>query len=174
MLQTNFDEEIDLNYCRAGMGKRFANYIIDVIVFYILVILLGIAIGLLRPDLLPGEDEGFAERIISLICYGILMFIVEAACGGKTLGKVITGTKAVNVDGSDINFQKAFLRNIIRCVPFDAISALGTPSNPWHDAWSHTLVIDEKLLDLQRKKEIFYTELRFSNTENERSLNPEN
>ena len=142
MQQTSFLEEIDLNYCRASTGKRFANYIIDVIVFYILVILLGIAIGLLRPDLIPEEDGGILERIISLICYGLLMFIIEAACGGKTLGKVITGTKAVNIDGSDMSFQKAFVRNIIRSIPFNAFSALGTPSDPWHDRWSETMVID--------------------------------
>lgn len=174
MQQTNFDEQIDLNYCRASTGKRFANYLIDVMLFYIVAILLGIAIGLLRPDLLPGEEQGFAESIISLVCYGLLMFIVEAACGGKTLGKLITGTKAVNTDGSNINFQKALLRNFIRCIPFEALSALGSPSNPWHDAWSHTMVIDEKLLDLQRRKEIFYTELSSQNVENDISLESKN
>ncbi|MDQ8004478.1 MAG: RDD family protein [Pedobacter sp.] len=163
MEQTNFEEELDLTYCRASTGKRFANYIIDMIVFYILVILLGIAIGFFKPELLPEGDGGILERIISLICYGLLMFIIEAACHGKTLGKVITGTKAVNMDGSDIGFQKAFTRNIIRSIPFNALSAFGTPCNPWHDAWSDTMVVDEKKLDLQRRKEIFYTELRSSN-----------
>ncbi|SOD17406.1 RDD family protein [Pedobacter xixiisoli] len=172
MRQTNFDEQIDLNYCRASTGKRFANYIIDMIVFYILVILLGIVVGLLRPDLFLDEEEGTGifERIISLICYGLLMFIIEAACGGKTLGKVITRTKAVNIDGSDMSFQKVFVRNIIRSIPFNAFSALGTPSDPWHDRWSETMVIDEKLLDLQRRKEIFYTELSAKAEKNELSV----
>jgi hypothetical protein len=29
-------------------------------------------------------------------------------------------------------------------VPFEAFSALGTPSYPWHDKWTRTVVIDEK------------------------------
>lgn len=161
----NFGEDIDLNYCRASTGKRFANYIIDMIVYYILVIMLGIAIGLLNPELIPDENGGILDRIISLICYALLMFVIEAACGGKTLGKLITGTKAINADGSDISFQKAFMRNIIRAIPFNALSAFGTPCNPWHDAWSNTLVVDEKKLDLQIRKEAFYTELSSSTAE---------
>jgi uncharacterized RDD family membrane protein YckC len=63
---------------------------------------------------------------------------------GKSIGKLITGTKAVNEDGSDISFGKAFARGFSRAVPFDAFSALGDPSYPWHDKWTNTYVIDEK------------------------------
>ena len=161
MEQTDFLEEVDLTYCRASVGKRFANYLIDVLVFYILAVIGGVIIGILRPDLFLGEDDGgILANIISLICYGLMMFVIEAACHGKSLGKVITKTKAVNIDGSDITFQKAFVRNIIRCIPFNAFSALGTPSIPWHDAWSDTMVIDEKKLEFFRTKETFFTELK--------------
>lgn len=163
MEQTHFQRELDLEYCRAGMGKRFANYIVDTLVFYILIIMLGMAIGILRPELIPNESDGVMSNIISLICYGLMMFVIEAACHGKSLGKLITKTKAVNVDGSEITFQKAFVRNIIRCIPFNALSAFGTPCNPWHDAWSHTIVIDERKLDLQLRKDAFFSELNVQN-----------
>lgn len=160
MEQAKLLEEIDLNYCKASMGKRFANYVVDVISFYILLVLTSIGLVYLRPEFTDEDDgSGIVGDVIYLICYALLMFIIEAFSRGKSLGKLITRTKAINIDGSDINFQKAFLRNIIRCIPLDVISAFGIPSNPWHDLWSHTMVIDEKLYALQRRKQVFFSEL---------------
>ncbi|HEX9513187.1 MAG TPA: hypothetical protein VF939_22005 [Puia sp.] len=34
-------------------------------------------------------------------------------------------------------------------VPFEVFSALGSPCHPWHDRWTDTLVIDERLSQLQ-------------------------
>jgi hypothetical protein len=36
----------------------------------------------------------------------------------------------------------------VRLVPFEQFSALGSPSYPWHDRWTKTIVIDEKLTTL--------------------------
>ncbi|KQM78310.1 hypothetical protein ASE74_14850 [Pedobacter sp. Leaf216] len=150
----NFDnsyQEIDLEYCRASSGKRFANYIIDTAVFYILAFGLGIVIGIFKRSLLNDIDD-LALRLITLLFYGIVMFMTEAMCNGKSLGKLITGTRAVNYDGTDMSFQKALVRNIVRAIPFNALSALGTPSIPWHDRWSDTMVVDEKKLPLQTQR----------------------
>lgn len=142
---------VDLNYCRATTGKRFANYIIDTLVFYIVVFGLGIVIGILKPNLLEDLDN-LSLRLIMLLFYAIVMFMTEAMSNGRSIGKLITGTRAVNEDGSDMTFQKAFVRNIIRAIPFNALSALGTPSHPWHDRWSDTIVIDEKKLALHTNR----------------------
>ena len=71
-----------------------------------------------------------------LILYGLYMFIVEAMFKGKTLGKLITGTRAVNEDGSNLSAKTAFFTGLSRVVPFEAFSALGTPSYPSHDKWT--------------------------------------
>ena len=42
----------------------------------------------------------------------------------------------------------AFLRSLCRLVPFEPFSALKKPSYPWHDRWTRTLVIVEKLSNL--------------------------
>ena len=86
----------------------------------------------------------FSERIVGLIAYAIVMSLIEAIFRGKSIGKLITGTKAINEDGSDISFAKAFARGFVRAVPFNALSAFGHPSFPWHDKWTNTYVIDEK------------------------------
>ena len=92
------------------------------------------------------DSAGFDlfDRLASMALYGLYIGAVEALFGGKSLGKLITRTRAVNDDGTRISTGTAFLRGLSRAVPFSAFSALGTPCYPWHDRWTHTLVIDEK------------------------------
>lgn len=146
-----FNEDLNLDYCRASTGKRFANYIIDVIVFYIVMFCVIIIVEILKPGLFD-EINSLVDRLITLLCYGLLMCFIEAVSNGRSLGKLITGTRAVNTDGTDIDFQKAFVRNIVRAIPFNALSALGTPCEPWHDRWSDTIVIEEKKVALQKQR----------------------
>ncbi len=132
----------------ASTGKRFANYIIDIIVFYVLIFVIVFVLALLNmPIFNESESSGFdiISNIIALLLYGIYMFAVEALFKGKSLGKLITGTRAVNLDGSRISTTTALGRGFSRAVPFDTFSALGSPSNPWHDKWNNTTVMDEKL-----------------------------
>jgi len=134
---------------QASGGKRFANYIIDLIVFYALIFFAGIVIALVNPvviDSINENDDGFniIERLVTLVLYGIYMFIIEAIFKGKSLGKLITGTRAVNADGSNISAGTALFRGLSRAVPFNALSALGSPAYPWHDKWTKTYVIDER------------------------------
>lgn len=72
------------------------------------------------------------------------MFAQEAFFKGKSFGKLITRTRAVNLDGSAMTIRTAMLRALSRSVPLEAFSALGSPCNPWHDKWTKTMVMDEK------------------------------
>ena len=145
-------KEFEVNLVQASTGKRLANYIIDLFVFYILFILFTILIAYNSPETLEDintESSGsglldrLLDRLLTMLIYGLYMFLIELLFKGKSLGKLITGTRAVNEDGSAITLKSAFLRGISRAVPFDQFSALGTPSYPWHDKWSDTYVIDE-------------------------------
>jgi len=47
---------------------------------------------------------------------------------------------------------------IVIAIPFNPLSALGSPCSPWHDRWSQTMVIEEKMVALQAQKtELFST-----------------
>jgi uncharacterized RDD family membrane protein YckC len=134
---------------QASGGKRFANYLIDLIVFYLLAFMTGIVIGMLSPDTINSIDEENTEfnivtNLAFISIFVLYMFGTEAIFKGKTLGKLITGTRAVNEDGSNISIKTALLRGLSRVVPFEAFSALGSPSHPWHDKWTNTYVIDER------------------------------
>jgi len=148
--QEHLFAEPEYQLVQASSGKRFANYIIDLVVFYALLFGSGIIIGLLNPVALDSisEDDsvGFnlLDRLLGLVLYGLYMFVIEALFKGKSLGKLITGTRAVNEDGSNVSVKTAFFRGLSRAVPFNAFSALGTPAYPWHDRWTKSYVIDEK------------------------------
>ena len=135
-------------YVRASAGKRLANYIIDIIVFYFLLITAGILIALVSPSSIndaTAESAGInlMERILSLFIYAIYMAVVEAIFKGKSVGKFITKTRAVNLDGSTISTRTAILRAFSRAVPFCVFSAFGNPCDPWQDRWTNTMVIEE-------------------------------
>ena len=135
------------NVVRATAGKRLANYIIDLVMFYLLAFLVGIGIALVHPEVFEGMDDdsfNLGAQLLTLMCYALYMAVVEAIFKGKTLGKLITGTRAVNLDGSKISTKTAFTRGLCRAVPFCAFSALGSPCDPWQDRWTDTMVMDEK------------------------------
>lgn len=144
---------VSVEYARADTGKRFINYIIDVIVFYLLFLGVGILMAIVSPetiDSLLAEEQSagaaLGDRILSILFYAVYMSLVEAIFKGKSLGKLITGTRAVNLDGSRISAGTAFARGFSRAVPFCAFSALGSPCNPWQDKWTNTIVVEEKRL----------------------------
>lgn len=76
--------------------------------------------------------------------YGIYMGVMEMVFQGRSLGKLITGTKAVTENGVSVDARKALLRGLIRAVPFNGLSGFGYYCNPWHDRWTNTHVIDIK------------------------------
>ncbi|MGX5817095.1 RDD family protein [Chitinophaga lutea] len=140
---------------QASTGQRFANYLIDSIVFYVFIIfVVFFYVATTGVNIFNYEDTAvndLLDRLVSMILYGLLFGLIEGVFKGKTLGKVITGTRAVNADGTPISFGTAFLRGLVRIIPFDALSALGTPSYPWHDRWTKTMVVDMKKSILPEK-----------------------
>lgn len=135
-------------YERASSGKRLANYLIDIVVFYLFIFVFAFVIAYLAPDILDPfveESPGFnlLDRLVSLILYGLFMSLVEIIFKGKSVGKFITKTRAVNLDGTPISAATAFGRGFSRAVPFCAFSALGDVCNPWQDRWTNTIVIND-------------------------------
>jgi uncharacterized RDD family membrane protein YckC len=136
-------------YVRADAGKRFANYILDIIVYYILMFVIGMLYGLIFPEYVDENatyltGSQLYDTLLSIFIYILYMSLVEGLFYGKSVGKLITGTRAVNLDGSRISIGTAFGRGFSRAVPFCPFSAFGTPCNPWQDDWTNTMVIDSK------------------------------
>ena len=68
--------------------------------------------------------------------------LFEKLFKGYTVGKLITGTRAIREDGKELTFKNAILRSLSRMVPFEPFSAFG--GSPWHDRWTKTRVIKSR------------------------------
>ena len=143
------DVEEQLYMEPASKGLRFANYIIDVLVFYAIIFVVGLFYGLALvssgeqiEDSMLVQETGNAVLMQYLFAIVIIVgyyTVFEATTKGRTLGKFITGTQAVREDGSNITWKDAFIRSLCRLVPFEPFSTFGVL--PWHDSWSKTIVI---------------------------------
>jgi uncharacterized RDD family membrane protein YckC len=132
----------------ASPGKRFINYIIDLIVVFFFLISALVIIGLFNPSIFEYMEEyasnDLFSRVFFMVFYALFMGLSEGLMSGKTLGKYITKTRTVmGEDGSRISFGTAVLRGFCRAIPFDQLSALGGFCHPWHDKISKTVVVDE-------------------------------
>ena len=115
----------------AKQGTRLLHFIID----YVLYIGVCFVIGVVSV-LIDQEELATFLTWPALIGYYVFFEGVFAA----TPGKMIMGSRVVQLDGSKPTLGQVFLRTIIRFVPFEAFSFLGSTSG-WHDRWSKTRVI---------------------------------
>lgn len=153
-LDTNLltDIEQDIALERANTGIRFANFLIDTIFYYGIMLLVGVAMGIIvestggniESSFIVQEDAASIslQYLLSFASYLGVFTLLEGAARGKSLGKLITGTRALKIDGSDLTWKDALMRSLCRIVPFEAFSAFG--GNPWHDRWTDTFVVKDR------------------------------
>jgi uncharacterized RDD family membrane protein YckC len=145
---------LEITYEYASTGQRFLNYLIDNLLMryglsYLTEIALGMILQIVAPEYLQKIafeqttlDMLLLAYLIAIINYTIYYTICEKAFKGYTLGKLITGTRAIRVDGEELTFKDALLRSLSRFVPFEAFSGFG--GHPWHDRWTNTMVIKSR------------------------------
>ena len=144
------DEEV-FNYTEASTGQRFLNYLIDAIFMqYAVGTLTGYALGFLINAIDEDSlyqffsDENSLSYVASLYFIGLINYLLyytfcEKIFKGYTLGKLITGTKAIRTDGKELTLRNVTLRTLSRLVPFEPFSVWG--DGLWHDRWTGTMVI---------------------------------
>lgn len=144
ILDRPLDDGMDQDLTPASTGKRFANYLIDVIVYYILSAVWGVVLAFTSPETVLEENASNMLTLyltVFLILFGYYT-IMEAAFNGKTIGKLITRTRAVREDGSPLGWDKAALRSLCRFIPFEPFSFLAG-SVGWHDSIPKTRVVND-------------------------------
>ena len=125
----------------ASKGKRFANYIIDTIVFMVLYVPVMLLFGIGGMD----PEGGGSILLLYLIIYGIWVgyYTFTEYQWGKSVGKMITKCKVVDdATGGKPTLRQAFLRSLSRLVPFEAFSLLFR-DKAWHDTWLDTSVVED-------------------------------
>lgn len=150
-LLQDLEQEIYLE--SASQGARFADFLIDGIAIRALIYIGGAMIAFLAtPDVVSSDESLSISRVFYQSPYGLFLTgyliavlvnisyytILEGSSNGRTLGKLVTGSKAIRQDGGPITWKDAFVRSLCRVVPFEVFSGFGTP---WHDRWSNTQVV---------------------------------
>ncbi len=153
-----FKLDKDLN---VSLGARLANYLIDyvcviVLIYVILIGLMVFAAIIGSQELLDriqniNKIEEYGLAIVSILLYYNIFEIFFS----RTIGKFITKTIVVNINGEKPDTQEILVRSLCRLIPFDNLSFLGTPNKGWHDSISKTYVVKKELLE--KKKELFYS-----------------
>ncbi|HUR65630.1 MAG TPA: RDD family protein [Chitinophagaceae bacterium] len=144
-----FNDEV--MYTAASQGQRFINWLIDNILLRIVVAKLTVKILInfllsVEPEFTYrnfGGDPTFAAYLLSFVFvtfhYLFYYTICEKAFKGYTLGKLLSGTRAIRADGGELTVKDALLRSLSRMVPLEAFS--GFSNQPWHDKWTKTTVV---------------------------------
>ncbi|MFM2224559.1 MAG: hypothetical protein RJA07_761 [Bacteroidota bacterium] len=138
--QNILDQEQIINaesYINASATKRFLNYIIDLVVFYALMFLIGVVGALVDPVFVI--KYAYVIAIVLLLLY----YIVLEGTTSKTIGKMVTGTKVIDEEGNNISFKTALLRTLCRLIPLEAFSFFGEGARGWHDSITDTRVVNK-------------------------------
>lgn len=130
----------------ADKSRRLTNFLIDTVAYYALVFALSFLLGVLsyvgQIDLisfLNNQAGGLLFAVVIMLLYYVPMEYYT----GRTLGKLMTGTYVVSMDGAKPSFNQILLRSLTRLVPFELFSFLGK-NNGWHDKWTNTQVCYKK------------------------------
>lgn len=127
----------------ASKNKRFVNYLID----YVMVIIFGmIILGFAAVTGIYDLDAEYflVDEIVGILAYFGYYLVIENTLRGQSIGKLLTKSRAVGEDGSEVTFKQVLWRSLSRLVPFEQLSFIGEHSKGWHDKWSGTIVIDLK------------------------------
>ncbi|MBB4800046.1 putative RDD family membrane protein YckC [Flavobacterium nitrogenifigens] len=119
---------------------RFVNFLIDFILVFVLYFSISPNIESLLS--LTAQYERAIYRIAALLIFIAIYYIVLEHKYQKTLGKIITKTKVVNLEGEKAELSDIVNRTFCRLIPFDRVSFFFS-RNGIHDVMSKTKVIKD-------------------------------
>ena len=127
---------------------RFTNFIIDNIFIFIINYCFGFLVALwyfstdsvIAYKILASINDRVLQWIIGTFHVFLYYFLSEYFLKGRTFGKMITGTRVVDVNGLPPSSWEYLLRTICRIIPLEAVSFLF--NDGWHDKWSETKVVN--------------------------------
>ena len=119
----------------ANSGKRFLNLLIDVGIVIFLVVIFNKIIYSRSIFSYFGLFKILDIAVIFAYFYGLENSI------GQTVGKMITKTKVVNLEGGKPTTQQMLVRTFSRVIPLEPVLLIG---GKWlHDSLSQTRVVNQ-------------------------------
>jgi uncharacterized RDD family membrane protein YckC len=156
----NFSENIlpdygssDNLWMVASGWKRLANYFIDLIFIYLMIIVFSAELGVFA--LVTQTDISWVERESDVVGFLIGIFVIFLYYGffeslfSASIGKFITGTRVITNEGGKPGLKTVLGRTLSRCIPFEFLTFLKKNPIGMHDHLADTIVIDIKKQRLQ-------------------------
>ena len=135
-----FDLEQPLEPVPVGKLIRLANYFIDYLMQILLVMLYFFIAAGIGGDEAMTKLDGVPAFLLGLMALFPYYLVMESTMG-RTVGKIVTGTKVVNEDGYEPSFNQILGRTFARIIPFEAVTFLGHETRGWHDSMPNTYVV---------------------------------
>ncbi|GAB2696358.1 RDD family protein [Mucilaginibacter koreensis] len=121
-------QNIDIDYELAGLGERMVARIIDMGLFFVILIASLIIIGL-KADNRGSNDEPYLIIGILAVVYGLLFVFYDLLCEifmhGQSIGKRIMKIKVISLEGKQPTIGQYLLRWLFRIVDFSLTAQLG-------------------------------------------------
>ncbi len=133
-------EEVNSN--TVGVGTRFLNFIIDLFVWFILVTIISLIIN----PFIQTTDQLALQIVTYILFFGtyVAYYSIMEIKFQKTVGKFLTKTKVVKMNGEKAENIDIIARSFYRLIPFDRLSFLFV-KNGIHDFLSKTNVVMDKV-----------------------------
>ena len=138
-------EDFEDAYRLADSSLRFVNFIFDRLI--VGGIFMGIMFSLVMVEEMTGASGDFMGLLLILILPVSITayYAVMEKIYGKTLGKMLSKTRVVDVSGKPISWGQALGRTFARLIPFEPFSILfSDKSIGWHDSLSNTRVVRDQ------------------------------
>lgn len=129
----------------ASKKKRFFGFVIDRVFGYLFAVTLLIIVYFPFPNVIDDlEKNTLLDKLITLLLL-LVYYIFFEYFFQKSIGKMILGMKVINeYSNTKPSFKQIVGRKLSRIIGWEAFFYLSS-NELWHDKWSETMVIDEKL-----------------------------
>lgn len=132
----------------ASLGKRFGTFVIDYLLTQVVVGILAVIYIAANPHKLSTlvddtQNKGM-DYLLGISGFVVYYWFFESVCQGRTIGKMIFGTRALTTEGALMSSGTVLKRTLSRLVPFDPFSFFGGYASGWHDRWTDTMVVEEE------------------------------
>ncbi|MFE3867278.1 RDD family protein [Flavobacterium sp. LS2P90] len=146
----------------ASKGERFLNFIIDLLIIYIIAVCIVATINIIGNVTNSYGASNWVKSLslIENLFFGLIILFFYYAFTemyfSRTFAKYFTKTMVVRVDGSKPNTKNFMIRTVSRLNPIDPFSFLGKTERGLHDTLSATYVV--KKHKFVAKKKLFSVE----------------
>ena len=140
--ETQYKEKEKVDKATAPTILRFVNYLIDIVVSYLVAMVVFLICSLVLPD--PENPVVLLATIVLVFSSFLAYYSIMEIKWQKTVGKFATKTQVIMVNGEKPKEKDIVLRTLCRLIPFDWVSYLFM-KNGFHDVLSKTKVVKDSV-----------------------------